>query len=98
MLVNQESKARHTPSQREVTAQRTRQQRKMQSFHVLGIKAHVCFVLPVQTDLLFFFFLTKQTETRTCSSLRFMHFENNSEGGKKAEPEESKEKANQQVS
>jgi len=26
-----------------------------------------------------------------------MYFENNSEGGKKAEPEESKQKANQQV-
>lgn len=42
-------------------------------------------------------FFTKQTENRMCSSLRFMHFEYNSEGGKKAEPEESKQKANQQV-
>lgn len=92
MLVNQESKALYTPSQREITAQRTRQERKMQS---MSSVLKLMFVLPVQTDLLFFF--TKQTETRTCSSLRFMHFENNSEGGKKAEPEESKQKANQQV-
>lgn len=75
MLAKQESKVWYTPSEREVTAQRTRQRSKMQSFHA-------CFTLYHCRLIYFFFFFWTKTETRTCSSWRFMHFENNSEEGR----------------
>lgn len=53
MLAKQESKVWYTPSEREVTAQRTRQRSKMQSFHA-------CFTLyHCRLIYFFFFFLNK---------------------------------------